>query len=540
MDILNDDYVARTAIAARGPILQESNAILYNLDDIYVDIPQDNKYNGTEIQFYPVRNTHKIYNTSYVIRRFYCQYPYFKGIDLSNLYIAGGAISQFIKHKFISPDIDVFVYGLTVEQANIRVVKFINDIELNISTKHYLIKNNGYGADTWIVANLISNTDVKYSHDLKHFILSKTSQINDDEWNLFITLHTTYYPHSSIISANSVRYKLSDEFKVHSVITDYSLTVDFGESNTKIQVISRLYKTKQEILYGFDLGSCAVGFDGKLVEFSIAGKFAQEYNLNILDTTRFSLNHGARLKKYFDRGYGIIFPLCKPITDTSNITVVRFYNMSFKYSINANRNQNSKRNYVQMYTNSSGSDYGCDHATATETAETIYLKNTIFKLANGHRGFYIYNNITKVKQFSTMFTRLPTINIAEIEKFYKYMHNTVWKNGCLDMKLITSYIPEFDFAEFASIVKTRSGSPGKYIQDCSIKQFDNIQKKIDLLGIDENPQEYIGIKWTTSDVMSQKSLLTGSFHPVYMDNKRFYTNKYYSEERAEFLISTIP
>ena len=71
MDILNDDYVARTAIAARGPILQESNAILYNLDDIYVDIPQDNKYNGTEIQFYPVGNTHKIYNTSYVIRRFY-------------------------------------------------------------------------------------------------------------------------------------------------------------------------------------------------------------------------------------------------------------------------------------------------------------------------------------------------------------------------------------------------------------------------------------------------------------------------------------
>jgi hypothetical protein len=107
------------------------------------------------------------------------------------------------------------------------------------------------------------------------------------------------------------------------------------------------------------------------------------------------------------------------------------------------------------------------------------------------------------------------------------MHVHTWKNGCLDMKTITSYTPEFNFAEFCAIVKTKSTTPGRYIRDAAIKQYESIRKLVETLGINENPNLYIGIKWTTSDVMSQKSLLTGSFHPVYMNDAKFYTEKYY-------------
>ena len=378
-----------------------------------------------------------------------------------------------------------------------------------------------------------------YSHDQTHFILSRTCNISEDEWNLFINIHCTYYPRSSVINANSVKYILNPYHK-QCVITDYSVTVEFECTDIKIQIISRLYKTKQEILYGFDLGSCAVGFDGQLVEFSIAGKFAQEYNLNILDTTRFSLNHGSRLKKYFDRGYGVIFPLCKPLCDISELAhdvYIRFCNMTFKYTYNKYRypcGSRDQRYNVNMYTNNSGSDYGVDfnlpdklNGAMTESRENIYLKNTIFKLVNGYKGYYIYNKIPSVMQFYTILTRLPTIELAEIKKFYEFMHIKVWKNGCLDMKIITSYIPEFNFAELCAIVKSKSGSPGQYIRNAAIKQYENIRKTVELLGLVENPGLYIGIKWTTSDVMSQKSLLTGSFHPVYMDNAKFYTAKYY-------------
>jgi hypothetical protein len=105
------------------------------------------------------------------------------------------------------------------------------------------------------------------------------------------------------------------------------------------------------------------------------------------------------------------------------------------------------------------------------------------------------------------------------------------------MQTIISYIPEFDFVEFVSIVKSKSENPSKYIQERAIKQFDNIKKTVDLLNIIENPQPYIGIKWIDSDVMSQKSLLTGSFHPVYMDNEKFYTDQYFSSDKASQLIT---
>ena len=532
-NVLEADHLARSDI---------ENAVLYNLDDICNDNCDsliNQIYIGPEVQFYYGGSNHKIYGSSYVIKSFYNKYPYFIGVDLSNLYIAGGSISQFVKHKFNSLDIDVFVYGLTDIEANKKVVKFINNIELNISTKYKLIKTARYGLDTELIAHIIAKTNAMYSHDQTHFILSRTCNISEDEWNLFINIHCTYYPRSSVINANSVKYILNPYHK-QCVITDYSVTVEFECTDIKIQIISRLYKTKQEILYGFDLGSCAVGFDGQLVEFSIAGKFAQEYNLNILDTTRFSLNHGSRLKKYFDRGYGVIFPLCKPLCDMSELNhdvYIRFCNMTFKYTYNKYRypcGSSDRRYNVNMYTNNSGSDYGVDfnlpdklNGAITESRENIYLKNTIFKLVNGYRGYYIYNKIPSVMQFHTILTRLPTIELAEIKKFYEFMHIKVWKNGCLDMKIITSYIPEFNFAELCAIVKSKSGSPGQYIRNAAIKQYENIRKKVELLGLVENPGLYIGIKWTTSDVMSQKSLLTGSFHPVYMDNAKFYTAKYY-------------
>jgi len=539
-DVLEADHIARTDI---------ENATLYNLDDICnenCDLLINKVYTGPEVQFYNKGSNHKIYSSSYVIKSFYNKYPYFLGVDLSNLYIAGGAISQFVKHKFNSLDIDVFVYGLTNIEANKKVVKFINDIELNISTKYQLITTKIYGPDTDLIAHIINKTHAVYLPTLTHFILSRTSNISEDEWNLFISTHCMYFSRSSVINTNSVKYIL-DPYHKQCVITDYSVTVEFectpmqsrsilpDNTDIKIQIISRLYKTKQEILYGFDLGSCAVGFDGQLVEFSIAGKFAQEYNLNILDTTRFSLNHGSRLKKYFDRGYGVIFPLCKPLCDSrvNHDVYIRFYNMTFKYNYNKYRypfESRDQRFNVDMYTNNSNSDYGVDailNGSIIESRENIYLKNTIFKLTNGYKGYYIYDTLKSVMQFYTILTRLPTIKLDEIKKFYEFMHIKVWKNGCLDMKIITSYIPEFNFPEFCGIVKSKSGSPGQYIREAAIKQYENVRKRVEVLGIDENPGLYIGIKWTTSDVMSQKSLLTGSFHPVYMDNAKFYTAKYY-------------
>lgn len=76
----------------------------------------------------------------------------------------------------------------------------------------------------------------------------------------------------------------------------------------KAQVILRLYKTPSEILHGFDLGSCAVGFDGKNILMTSLGEFCHTYSVNIVDTTRRSTTYEPRLVKYLQRGFKIVTP----------------------------------------------------------------------------------------------------------------------------------------------------------------------------------------------------------------------------------------
>lgn len=79
--------------------------------------------------------------------------------------------------------------------------------------------------------------------------------------------------------------------------------------NLRVELIPRLYKDPAEILYGFDIGSCAVGFNGKEAVFSLMGRFAFSTGLNVVDHTRRSTTYGARMYKYYKRGFGVVMPL---------------------------------------------------------------------------------------------------------------------------------------------------------------------------------------------------------------------------------------
>jgi hypothetical protein len=61
-------------------------------------------------------------------------------------------------------------------------------------------------------------------------------------------------------------------------------------------------------LHGFDLGSSAVGFDGKDVYFTTLSKFSYENMVNVVDTTRRSTTYERRLHKYLKRGFSIAIP----------------------------------------------------------------------------------------------------------------------------------------------------------------------------------------------------------------------------------------
>jgi hypothetical protein len=71
------------------------------------------------------------------------------------------------------------------------------------------------------------------------------------------------------------------------------------------QIILRKYKTISSILHGFDLPSSCIGYDGVTTYTTSIGAYAISCQLNIVITKYRSPSYEYRLKKYFDRNYGL-------------------------------------------------------------------------------------------------------------------------------------------------------------------------------------------------------------------------------------------
>lgn len=70
----------------------------------------------------------------------------------------------------------------------------------------------------------------------------------------------------------------------------------------------RLYSSPLEILSGFDVDSCAVGYDGSKVWISQRTHLALVSQSNPVNLTRRSLTYEMRLAKYAQRGFEVPVP----------------------------------------------------------------------------------------------------------------------------------------------------------------------------------------------------------------------------------------
>jgi hypothetical protein len=77
---------------------------------------------------------------------------------------------------------------------------------------------------------------------------------------------------------------------------------------SKIQLILRGYADMDELLYGFDVGSCCVGFDGTTTFMTRLAMFSLLHRVNIVFPLYRSVSYEARLQKYFDRGVALVLP----------------------------------------------------------------------------------------------------------------------------------------------------------------------------------------------------------------------------------------
>ena len=105
--------------------------------------------------------------------------------------------------------------------------------------------------------------------------------------------------------------KHDDVYYRISQITRTKNALSFDKASRKAmehQIILRIYRTPSEILHGFDVDSCSLGYDGKNIWATQRALFAIKHGYNTVNFDRLSPSYEHRLVKYGTRGVAVKIP----------------------------------------------------------------------------------------------------------------------------------------------------------------------------------------------------------------------------------------
>lgn len=387
--------------------------------------------------------------------KFFEKFPELKGVFNNNTFVAGGLVQELLANNYSeTQDVDIFIYG-TENPTEVVDSLFDN-----------------------IISNLIN---IKVEKRIQNDTKNKRKILELDEY----------------------RESEKKDLELHFKRSKNCITL-----NNKYQVILRLYKTKSEVLHGFDIGSSAVGFDGEKVYFTTLSKFAYEYSCNIVDTTRRSTTYERRLVKYFDRGFSIVLPNfnIKMLDDRiyrkydiPNICEMNQFCFSY-LSVDENMILINLFHFENRHTETSDYDAGNDNEYATFFLNVNHLlngdNNSIISFSDNHKNI-IYD--------PKVFTR------HKIQYFYREYAD----------KLNSNRFPRHTCSKYIRL------APVNELVMMDRKQLKNIcetQSQIVMRLAESYENANKNIQWKTQDPMSQ---LTGSFNPIIENPEEWYGKLYY-------------
>jgi hypothetical protein len=418
-------------------------------------------------------------------KTFYDKYPFLAGLDMKNLLIAGGCVGDIVKKKnHRGVDVDFFVYGLELDEANNRVKQWV--IDVITCAKKYIEKRDSKGKK--------KNKKESSSESMSE------SENSDSE------------------DSGPAKPSKGKNYDIDCAMVRNNNTLLINIFDTKLQLIFRLYKTKSEILHGFDLGSSAVGFDGKQVFFTTLGKFCYEYSCNIIDTTRRSTTYEYRLEKYFDRGFNIVLPgldITKLRTEyiryqMKEMCILPHFVFSYSDIIG---NKISLHKFYNKY--SITSDYQLE-----DIDEYKSFSINIYNLVNDIDFFY-YTSESSDTEVIDVLNKPPVIDVlnkpprlakGSIIAFYEILKKNI-SNKNIDVIKLKQFLP---IEKTATIVTNLvENKDSVYLDKLIQKQTDAVLKKLAKL----EKKDHSVIKWITQEPGTQ---ISGSFNPIIKDEKDWY------------------
>jgi len=100
----------------------------------------------------------------------------------------------------------------------------------------------------------------------------------------------------------------ANPYEVRAFRSTHAITLVSRYPFRHVQVVLRLYNSPAEVLMGFDVDACAVGFDGSRILACPRAILAMVTQSNTVDMSRRSPSYEMRLAKYAQRGYEIVVP----------------------------------------------------------------------------------------------------------------------------------------------------------------------------------------------------------------------------------------
>ncbi|KAJ3268147.1 hypothetical protein HDV01_003381, partial [Terramyces sp. JEL0728] len=339
---------------------------------------------------------------------------------------------------------------------------------------------------------------------------------------------------------SDIQAKVGD--KILFARTRNSLTIVREYPLRQIQVIFRLYKSPSEVLMGFDIDCCCVGYDGKEV-YGIPRFFeAITYQRNVVDVTRRSPSYEYRLYKYSKRGFGVLIPGRK--VDISKVDVNE-------------DNENSLTGLPRLVSLSKGfakklySRYDdADEEDDSSSNESLQIKDKMNKVMLEMVSFDDYvklahgdiDDFCTKKRKGNLLPDLRTTELIDIDR-YTEVHSFKYSNY---MTIKIPYSPNWDLMRIKCFVRYLNSA---FAMNRNYGSFDDMELSPALTGDDEDDYEipdcveiamssdqvlqvdlgYI-VEQNGKEMLSQYSpaecwlidnpgrqMLTGSFHPIFSD-----------------------
>jgi hypothetical protein len=294
------------------------------------------------------------------------------------------------------------------------------------------------------------------------------------------------------------------------------------ENNVKIQIIMRLYSSISEILHGFDLGSSAVGFDGKHTYFTTLSKFSYENMVNIVDTTRRSTSYEYRLVKYFNYGFDIVIPnlnIAKYVDESTDVKRFNLKYLPFEYT-KIEENRITISNFDNIPNDISDYDDGIGDINYDEEVAKYYSQ---------YLNFIKIINYKPIVYYMKMDTASPSIRTVHKNRITEY---TI-KDNYLNLKYNLEAKGKADINKIKhnfTVENPKDIIEKIYFSDMNDDQryiyvYDLIERQISASICAAAPYfdyKYVP-EWIIDDPMSQhNAMLTGSFNPIIEEPEKWF------------------